>query len=129
MDKTSREVFEEKKKALATGDEAVAKQVSEGKDIMSILSESCHPVLHQHLINESSLVRANTLAEDADRLPENELLGQIKFVLIDLNSIHVPIFPPPSLTAPLSTQGWTRPRMYWHGYYIFSHSIYRYNQD
>ena len=37
MDRTSTEVFEQKKKALQAGDEAVTKQVGEGKDIMSIL--------------------------------------------------------------------------------------------
>ena len=39
MDRTSTEVFEQKKKALQAGDEAVTKQVGEGKDIMSILCE------------------------------------------------------------------------------------------
>ena len=33
-------VFENKKAALAAGDESVARQVGEGKDIMSILSTS-----------------------------------------------------------------------------------------
>jgi hypothetical protein len=31
-------IFEEKKKALEEGDEAVARQIGEGNDIMSILS-------------------------------------------------------------------------------------------
>jgi hypothetical protein len=35
---TSAEIFEEKKKALEKGDEAVSKQIDEGNDIMSILS-------------------------------------------------------------------------------------------
>jgi hypothetical protein len=35
---TSAEIFEEKKKALEKGDEAVTKQFDEGNDIMSILS-------------------------------------------------------------------------------------------
>ena len=36
----SREIYEQKKLALAQGDEAVKLQIGEGKDIMSILSES-----------------------------------------------------------------------------------------
>ncbi|KIJ63847.1 hypothetical protein HYDPIDRAFT_29197 [Hydnomerulius pinastri MD-312] len=59
MDKTSIEVFEAKKKALAEGDEAVMQQVGQGKDIMSIL------------------LRANMTASEEDRLPDSELLGQM----------------------------------------------------
>lgn len=40
MDKTSAEIFEGKKRALEEGDEAVSKQVGQGKDMMSILSTS-----------------------------------------------------------------------------------------
>ena len=35
----SREIFERKKEALLRGDEALAMQVGEGKDIMSVLCE------------------------------------------------------------------------------------------
>ncbi|KIJ63129.1 hypothetical protein HYDPIDRAFT_113701 [Hydnomerulius pinastri MD-312] len=59
MDKTSIEVFEAKKKALAEGDEAVMQQVGQGKDIMSIL------------------LRENMTASEEDRLPDLELLGQM----------------------------------------------------
>ena len=38
MDHTSRDVFESKKKAMEMGDEAVLRQVGEGKDIASVLS-------------------------------------------------------------------------------------------
>jgi hypothetical protein len=37
--KTSMEIYESKKKALEDGDEALARQVGRGKDIMSILCE------------------------------------------------------------------------------------------
>ena len=37
MHRRSLEIYEEKKRALAQGDEAVTRQVGEGKDIMSIL--------------------------------------------------------------------------------------------
>ena len=41
--KTSTDIFELKKKALAEGDEALAKQVGRGKDILSILRTfGCH---------------------------------------------------------------------------------------
>lgn len=40
LHKTSLEIFEGKRKALAEGDEAVERQIGQGKDIMSILSMS-----------------------------------------------------------------------------------------
>ena len=43
MHRRSVEIFEEKKAALARGDEAVTRQIGEGKDIMSILSASLFP--------------------------------------------------------------------------------------
>ena len=39
MHRTSVEIFESKKQALLEGDEAVAKQIAQGKDIMSVLSK------------------------------------------------------------------------------------------
>ena len=38
LNNTAIEIFEEKKKALEEGDEAMAQQISKGKDIISILS-------------------------------------------------------------------------------------------
>jgi hypothetical protein len=38
LDTTAIEIFEEKKKALEEGDEAVTQQIGNGNDIMSILS-------------------------------------------------------------------------------------------
>ncbi|TCD69775.1 cytochrome P450-dit2 [Steccherinum ochraceum] len=55
----SKKVFDSKKEAFAAGDEAVTEQVGEGKDIMSIL------------------LKANMAAAEKDRLPEDELLGQM----------------------------------------------------
>lgn len=40
MHKTSLEIFESKKKALLDGDDVVARQIGQGKDIMSMLSTS-----------------------------------------------------------------------------------------
>ncbi|KAG1740657.1 cytochrome P450 [Suillus lakei] len=59
MDETWTKVFEEKKRALSEGDDAVLHQVGEGKDIMSIL------------------LRANMNASAEDRLPDSELVAQM----------------------------------------------------
>ncbi|KAI0760478.1 cytochrome P450 [Fomes fomentarius] len=71
MHRRSVEIFEEKKRALEKGDEAVTQQVGEGKDIMSIL------------------LRANMEASEEDRLPEKELIGQMStfiFAAMDTTS-------------------------------------------
>ncbi|KAH9949926.1 cytochrome P450 monooxygenase [Amylocystis lapponica] len=52
-------IFDAKKSALQAGDEAVMKQIGEGKDIMSIL------------------MKANMDASEDDRLSEAELVGQM----------------------------------------------------
>ncbi|KAH8110218.1 cytochrome P450 [Phellopilus nigrolimitatus] len=59
MASTSNDIFRQKLSALAEGDEAVMRQVGEGRDVMSIL------------------LKANTLASIDDRLPENELIAQM----------------------------------------------------
>ncbi|KAG2344709.1 cytochrome P450 [Suillus weaverae] len=59
MDETSMKVFEEKKRALSNGDDAVLHQVGEGKDIISIL------------------LRVNMDASAEDRLPDSELVAQM----------------------------------------------------
>ncbi|KAG2003363.1 cytochrome P450 [Coprinopsis cinerea AmutBmut pab1-1] len=56
---TSVEIFETKKKALLQGEEAMAKEVGRGKDIISVL------------------MAANMNASEEDRLPDEEVLGQI----------------------------------------------------
>ncbi|TFK86200.1 cytochrome P450 [Polyporus arcularius HHB13444] len=65
------DIYEAKKLALEQGDEAVTRQIGEGKDLMSIL------------------LRANVNAEEQDRLPEIELIGQIStfiFAAMDTTS-------------------------------------------
>jgi cytochrome P450 len=59
MDQTSTSIFEAKKKALLMGDEAVSQQVGRGKDIMSVL------------------LKANMVASEEDRLPDDDLLAQM----------------------------------------------------
>ncbi|KIM41635.1 hypothetical protein M413DRAFT_72029 [Hebeloma cylindrosporum] len=56
---TSVEIINSKKRALEEGDEALARQIGEGKDILSIL------------------MRANMDASEEDRLTDEELTGQI----------------------------------------------------
>ncbi|KAG2007200.1 cytochrome p450 [Coprinopsis cinerea AmutBmut pab1-1] len=68
---TSVTIYEEKKKALAEGDEALQNQIGRGKDIISIL------------------MKANMEASEEDRLPESELLGQMStltFAAMDTTS-------------------------------------------
>ncbi|KAI0073344.1 cytochrome P450 [Panus rudis PR-1116 ss-1] len=59
FDKTSRTILQQKKEALAQGDEAVSRQVGEGKDIISVL------------------LRANMNASAEDKMPDSELLGHM----------------------------------------------------
>ena len=82
MYRTSVEIYEEKKKKLRLGDQAVKMQVGEGRDIMSVLCayESfvsnimLSRILIVHLIPP---VKENMIAEEEDRLPDEELVGQI----------------------------------------------------
>ncbi|PPQ65281.1 hypothetical protein CVT26_000241, partial [Gymnopilus dilepis] len=68
---TSVEIFESKKRALASGDKALEAQIGQGKDILSIL------------------MRANMTASAGDSLTEAELLGQMSsltFAAMDTTS-------------------------------------------
>ncbi|KAH9852205.1 cytochrome P450 [Lenzites betulinus] len=57
-------IFNEKKAALARGDDAVKHQVGEGRDVMSIL------------------LKNNMLASAEDKLPDDELLGQVSTMIL-----------------------------------------------
>ncbi|PPQ71482.1 hypothetical protein CVT24_011976 [Panaeolus cyanescens] len=59
LHKTSLEIYQAKKKAILEGNQEVTDQISQGKDILSIL------------------MRANMEASEDDRLPEDEIYGQI----------------------------------------------------
>ncbi|KJA27949.1 hypothetical protein HYPSUDRAFT_34187 [Hypholoma sublateritium FD-334 SS-4] len=63
LTKTSTDIFELKKKAFAEGDEALAKQVGRGKDILSIL------------------LKANLSASKEDSMTEEEILGQMSSLI------------------------------------------------
>ncbi|KAE9401520.1 cytochrome P450 [Gymnopus androsaceus JB14] len=59
MHNLSVSIYEEKKRALEAGDEAVTRQIGQGKDLMSIL------------------MRENMKADDEDKLKESELIAQV----------------------------------------------------
>ncbi|TEB29745.1 cytochrome P450 [Coprinellus micaceus] len=59
MHNTSVEIVESKKRAIKEGEESILRQVGKGKDIMSIL------------------IKANMEANEADRLPDDEVIGQV----------------------------------------------------
>ncbi|PIL32261.1 cytochrome P450 [Ganoderma sinense ZZ0214-1] len=64
MYERSVQIFNEKKAALEKDDEALKQEIGEGRDIMSIL------------------LRANLLASDEDRLPDDELIGQVTTMVL-----------------------------------------------
>ncbi|KII90946.1 hypothetical protein PLICRDRAFT_107275 [Plicaturopsis crispa FD-325 SS-3] len=63
IEKSSVEIFEGKKRALAEGEESVLQQVGQGRDIMSIL------------------LKANMEADEAERISDEELIGQMSTLL------------------------------------------------
>nr|BAK09403.1 cytochrome P450 [Postia placenta] len=64
MSMKSTALFHAKRGALKIGDEFVVRQVGEGKDIMSIL------------------IKANMMADDADKLPDDQLIAQMSTFLL-----------------------------------------------
>ncbi|OBZ77377.1 hypothetical protein A0H81_02561, partial [Grifola frondosa] len=62
LDRRSKDIYQQKKVALEKGNKALLQQVGEGKDLMSIL------------------LKANMVASDEDRLPEDELIGQMNIL-------------------------------------------------
>ncbi|EPT05081.1 hypothetical protein FOMPIDRAFT_1045154 [Fomitopsis schrenkii] len=63
MDHNAHEIYNIKKAAFAKGDTEVVKQVSEGKDILSVL------------------MRANAVADGADRLSDEEVVSQMSILI------------------------------------------------
>lgn len=54
MDRTSREIYSQKKQALVDGDEALKTKIGQGKDIMSILSKLQTPNSIHRSISENA---------------------------------------------------------------------------
>ena len=71
------EIVEMKKTALARGDEAVAQQLGQGKDIMSRLRKCARFVQLPGSSAFPLTVKANMSAAEADRLPDEEVIGQV----------------------------------------------------
>ncbi|EIN05321.1 cytochrome P450 [Punctularia strigosozonata HHB-11173 SS5] len=63
MDETSKEIYERKKQAIMRGEGEEYDQVAHGKDIMT------------------TLLRANMASAEKDRLPEDQLLGQMNLLI------------------------------------------------
>ncbi|KAL5482360.1 hypothetical protein ACEPAI_8954 [Sanghuangporus weigelae] len=59
LDDYSKSIYEKSKRALEKGDEALLKRIGQGKDILSVL------------------LKANMSADEKDRLPEEEIIGQL----------------------------------------------------
>jgi len=77
MHNTSVEILEAKRRALLEDNGAVAKQVSKGKDIISILSMYIPTSCHRHAYKMIWSVKANVEALEEDKLPESEVLAQV----------------------------------------------------
>ena len=75
------EIYHAKKQALEQGDGAAAQQIGEGKDLMSILSELSRIVTYVQPNATHTIVRANRDAAEEDKLPEDEVIAQIAYVL------------------------------------------------
>ncbi|EPT01796.1 hypothetical protein FOMPIDRAFT_1048392 [Fomitopsis schrenkii] len=64
LDQRTKEIYAEKKRALAKGGAEMAKQVGQGKDIISVL------------------LRANAAADEKDRLSEEEVIAQMSMFIV-----------------------------------------------
>jgi hypothetical protein len=81
MDETSRDIFAKKKTALAKGEDAILSQTGQGKDIMSVMSTFIFCLMRvPKLVLIGYVVKANSEASEKEKLPESELLGQMKYV-------------------------------------------------
>ena len=76
---TSQLVFNAKKSTLTGGDEKIKHDVSEGRDIMSVLCEYGRPqwYMPRFLNTRFATVKANMAACEGDRLPDDELIAQM----------------------------------------------------
>jgi hypothetical protein len=76
MHNTSVEIYDAKKRAQEGGDETVNGQSEGGRDIMSLLGVFDWNI-SRLLIDVVPLVKANMAASEEDKLPEEEVLGQV----------------------------------------------------
>lgn len=81
MHETSVEIFEAAQKALKEDDEYSSRRVGRGKDIMSVLCGLSTFPSQLHDAHYALTVRENSVADEQDRLSEEELLAQITYIL------------------------------------------------
>ena len=79
MHDTSKRILDEKRASLTGGNAFLEHKIGKGKDLMSVLCMRLLPTSHLRLTNPrySSPVKENTFADADDRLPEEEILGQM----------------------------------------------------
>ncbi len=77
----SKEIFDGKVTSFEKGDEFVTLQVGQGKDIMSVLRQSPFASFLLLRLNIVLPVKANRSASEEDKLPEEEVFGQMKWVI------------------------------------------------
>jgi hypothetical protein len=77
MHELSVEIYQEKKRALEEGDEAVERQIGKGKDILSILCKDLHFDWSGFTECHCYVVKENLKADDEDQLPESEVIAQV----------------------------------------------------
>jgi hypothetical protein len=76
MHKTSIDIFENAKRGLDKGDDA-RERIAKGKDIMSALRKPSRRVIVQPNADHDDVVKANMLASEGDKLPDEELIAQV----------------------------------------------------
>lgn len=79
LHREAKKIVQGKKDALVKGDEAAQQLVSNGngKDIMSVLCELCLMDSPKLDIDNILSVKANMQANDADKLPDSVVYGQV----------------------------------------------------
>lgn len=102
MHERSLEIFQAKRAAIEAGDD------TDSKDIMSILRMCRFPLRVVHLLMcHNYTVRANMAASGEDRLPEDQLLGQMSCVhpMTVRGLVRMQIIT--TFSEPLSSRRWT----------------------
>lgn len=80
MHEISVEIYHEKKRALEEGDEAVVRQIGQGKDLLSILREYSCLISRTLSFRVRYAVRENMKVSIEDKLEEEEIIAQVEFL-------------------------------------------------
>ena len=84
LHRTAVEIFESKKKAVEAGEAALEAQTGKGKDLISILRKAIFAFFWRG-ISSAYTVKENMKASEDDKLSDEEVLGQISYVFIQLS--------------------------------------------